>query len=314
MAIPTLSALEEEKKQAQAADEELQVLRPNIGFSLFSYRLQFLRERERRTLLRERARAEKEDGADEDESDEEFDDEDYDNDGDDDDDDDVAGDDSARELRAISSAGALLRQALKSANRKESEFTDGNPMRLDTARPKFGSLCVTAIAKHLPKAVDVGPLQLSAMASAATGNLSGKTAAKTSKAQEIKPRGAKIESSSRSAQPDDDDDSSWGDGSSTEEVCHYFLCALMYATLKPPDPLLFRISQPQKAHFPMMEMRRGRMWMMRLCQVSRIGFEARKSKSDFYIQEARGCLISGCMLSAFLIWALAWCRLKRRGT
>jgi hypothetical protein len=35
MAVPTLSALEEEKKQAQAADEELQVFGYIENFSLF---------------------------------------------------------------------------------------------------------------------------------------------------------------------------------------------------------------------------------------------------------------------------------------
>jgi len=91
-----------------------------------------LRERERRTLLRERARAEKEEGgadADEDEDEESYDE-------DDDDDSDGSNEDAgglgggdARQLREMASAGALLRQALKSASQKESVFTAGEMTR-----------------------------------------------------------------------------------------------------------------------------------------------------------------------------------------
>ena len=147
MAIPTLSAVEEEKRQAQAADEELQVCLRAVGLSPVTCWSQFLRERERRTLLRERSKAEKEeDAADEDEDEDEDDEycDDDDDDCDDDDDDDVdahprvSGGGDARELRAMSSAGSVLRQALKSANRKESEFTAGKIMCCPpVTRPHF---------------------------------------------------------------------------------------------------------------------------------------------------------------------------------
>jgi hypothetical protein len=81
-----------------------------------SHLFQFLRERERRTLLRERARAEKEEGdADEDDEDDDYEDDDEEEEEEEEDNDEPGfscGGDS-RELRDMASAGALLRQALK---------------------------------------------------------------------------------------------------------------------------------------------------------------------------------------------------------
>jgi hypothetical protein len=212
--------------------------------------VQFLRERERRTLLRERARAEKEDGADQDDNDKDYDDEDddgdsdgggdeYDDDDDDDDDeyddDDVNASGDAQELRAMASAGALLRQALKSANRKESEFETGNLMCIIMFFVINHFDSVAALAKfprkHLPNAIDVGPKQLSAMASAATGNLTEKSAAKINKVHAIRPCRANFEVVSGSAQRDSVDDSSWGDGSSTEEVYPFLACMFPHVSL-----------------------------------------------------------------------------------
>ena len=79
-------------------------------------------------MLRERARAEKEEGgtdADENEDEESYDADDYDDDDDTDEGAEVSGGGDARQLREMASAGALLRQALKSASQKESAFNAG---------------------------------------------------------------------------------------------------------------------------------------------------------------------------------------------
>jgi hypothetical protein len=221
MAVPTLTALEEERKQAQAADEELQVLVFLSAFCATAHRLQFLRERERRTLLRERARAEKEEGDDDEDDDYEDDDEEE-----EDEDEDVdepgfsCGGDS-RELREMASAGALLRQALKSASRKESEFTSGKYLHemFRTSRKVLLRFAALARAgRHLPNAAEVGPVELSSMAAAAGQQRSVKIAAKSSASQAALPRTSKKSEVCIAAPHDEDDDSSWGDGSSTEEV------------------------------------------------------------------------------------------------
>jgi hypothetical protein len=78
------------------------------------------------------------------------------------------------------------------------------------------------------------------MASAASGQPRDKVAARATKVQAVQCRTAKPEVGSKSAQPDDDDDSSWGDGSSTEEVCPSFTCSLILSAPNRPTNCLFQ--------------------------------------------------------------------------
>ena len=195
-----------------------------------SHLFQFLRERERRTLLRERARAEKEEGdADEDDEDDDYEDDDEEEEEEEEDNDEPGfscGGDS-RELRDMASAGALLRQALKSASRKESEFTSGKYLHEMFRTSQKVLLRFAALARagrHLPNAAEVGPVELSSMAAAVGQQRSVKITTKTPAYQAALPQSSKSEVCI-AAPHDEDDDSSWGDGSSTEEVC--FLKALI---------------------------------------------------------------------------------------
>lgn len=144
---------------------------------------------------------------------------------------------------------------------------------------------VTALARtprhHLPNAVDVGPLQLSAMASAAPAQSKLKPPVQSAKQQAPKVQASKHQTSVAHAGLEDTDDSSWGDGSSTEEVCRSSLClwhAFLYVLRNKLNISLFRISQLTLGPLPTMVMMRGKMWKMLLCPVSRTAFEARKSK------------------------------------
>jgi hypothetical protein len=68
----------------------------------------------------------------------------------------------------------------------------------------------------LPNPCDVGPLQLSSIASSAREQSKVQTAAKPTKVQAPKFQTARCKGGS--LENDDGDDSSWGDGTSTEEV------------------------------------------------------------------------------------------------
>lgn len=195
-------------------------------------------------MLRERAKAEKRFGEEQDATGEDFDeedyrDDDYDEDYDDDDDDDdhhhchhshdaphVSDSVNTRQLKEMSITGALLRRALKTAIQKESQFEAGN---MNQRCSSHGSLCshffaaLATASPQLPNADNIGPLQLSAMASASTAHSKKKLSLKQTHAQAARAQGATaafhVVKPSTGTVDESDSQSSWGDGSSTEEVC-----------------------------------------------------------------------------------------------